>query len=43
MSVVNATSSRNPFVTDDKRNVDDFLVEAGFLIPLVRAVPIAVI
>ena len=43
MSVVNATSSRNPFVTDDKRNVDDFLVQAGFLIPLVRAVSIAVI
>ena len=43
MSIVNATSPRNPFVTNDKRNVDDFLVEAGFLIPLVRAVPIAVI
>ena len=41
--VVDAAGLRDAFVADDEWDVDDFFVEAGFLIPVVCAVSVAVV
>ena len=41
--VVDAAGLRDAFVADDEWDVNDFFIEAGFLIPVVCAVSVAVI